>query len=358
MTALIGLLNLNDTDRVFSDTAGQQLVYDAVQEVVRRFNAEVQTMIALFVEETTSNYKERYKMPGGGRMQKMSGEAPTAEVKAYGGYDVAYPLEQFGAALGGSRVTMAYMTAADLDRHLTTVFMQDKNTLRFEILRRLFNNTQRSFSDDLRGTLLVEPLANGDTVLYPPVIGVETEDTENHMYISGYTAANISDTNDPFATIAAELEEHFGKPIGGSNVIAFINTAHEAKVTALSGFVEVPDRFVRPGDDTAVPFALPAGTPGRIIGRVSGCWVSLWDWIPQNYVYGQHLGQPGPLKMRQDPNDVALPKGLQLVATSDRYPMRDSHWEHRYGFGVGNRLNGVLLHLNASTFAIPTGYDY
>jgi hypothetical protein len=354
----MGLLGINDTERAFVSTVGQQVVYDAVGELVSRYNAELQKMMSLFVEQTTENHKERYKLPGGGRLQKMSGEAPSAEVKAYGGWDVAYPLEQFGASLGGSRVNMAYMTVQDLNRHVQTVFLQDQNTTRFEILRRLLNNAQRSFSDPLWGSLAVEALANGDTVLYPPVIGSEDEATENHMYISGYTAANISDTNNPFKTIATELEEHFGKPIGGSNIIAFINSTHEAKVTALTDFVEVPDRFIRPGDDTAVPTNLPASTPGRVIGRVSGCWVSLWDWIPANYIYGQHLGATPPLKIRVDPSDVNLPRGLALVANSDRYPLQESHWEHRFGFGVGNRLNGVLLHLNASTFAIPTGYTY
>lgn len=358
MSALFGLLGLSDSERVFVSTLGQDVVYDAVNELVNRYNLELNQMMSLFVEMPTTNHKERYKLAGGGRLAKMSTEAPAPEVKAYGGWDVAYPLEQFGAGLGGSRVTMAYMSVQDLDRHLKTIFIQDMNRVRFEILRRLFNNVQRSFGDDLWGTLLVEPLANGDAVVYPPVIGSEVEAVENHYYHTGYATASISDTNNPYATIAAELEEHFGKPVGGSNIICFINTAEEAKTRALTDFVEVVDRFVSPGDDTATPFGLPASTPGRVIGRVSGCWVSVWDWIPATYIKAIHLGASKPLKVRYDPADTGLPRGLALVAESEKYPLKESHWEHRMGFGVGNRLNGVFLELDVSTWDIPAGFEY
>jgi hypothetical protein len=358
MSALMGLLGLNDSERVFVSTLGQAVVYEAIQTLVARYNLELAQIQSVFVERSTENFKERYKLPGGGRLQKMSGLAPAAEVKAYGGWDVGYPLEQFGAALGGSRISMAYMTAQDLDRHMSTVMIQDMNSIRFEILRRLFNNTERTFVDELHGSLLVEPIANGDSVLYPPVIGSEAEATENHMYVTGYSTASISATNNPCATIAAELEEHFGKPIGGSNIIAFFNTTAEAYLRAIAAFVEVPDQFVTPGGLTAVPVGLPPRTPGRIIGRLSGCWVSIWDWIPDGYVYAQHLGAPAPLVARYDPANTGLPRGLSLVARDERYPIETSNWEHRVGFGVGNRLNGVFLQFDPSDYTVPTGYTY
>lgn len=358
MSGLFGLLGVSDSERVFVSTLGQEVVYRATQELVTRYNMEQAEMISGFVERNTEAHKMRYKLPGGGRLQRMSGEAPSAEVKAYGGWDVGFPLEQFGAAVGGSRVRMAYMTVQDLNRHLQTVMIQDMNSMRFEMLRRMFNNTQHTFSDELWGNLLVEPFSNGDANLYPPVLGVEIEATEDHYYHTGYTSANISDTNNPFLTIAAELEEHFGKPLGGSNIVTYINTAQVAKVIALTAFVEVTDNWVVPGDDTAVPFAYPSNLPGRPIGRCSGCWVVEWDWIPADYILGMHLGAPNPLMMRNDPADVGLPRGLALVAKDTRYPLETANWEHRFGIGAGNRLNGVFLEFNASAWSIPTGYTY
>jgi hypothetical protein len=358
MSGLFGLLGVSDSERVFVSTIGQETVYAAINELVNRYNEEMGRMTSLFFEKTTEAHKLRYYLPGGGRLQRMSGEAPSAEVKAYGYWDVAFPLEQFGAAVGGSRVRLAYMTVQDLDRHLKTVFIQDQNTMRLEILKRIFNNTQRSFSDELWGTLTVESLANGDTVVYPPIIGSETEATEDHYYHTGYLVTAISATNNPCATIAAELEEHFGKPIGGSNVIAFFNSDAQPDLEAISGFVPIQDNWVTPGDDTATLLSYPTNAPGRIIGRLSGCWVSIWDWIPATYCYGQHLGVAPPLQMRVDPSDTGLPQGLNLVARDTRYPLETANWEHRFGVGVGNRLNGVFLEFNASAFSIPTGYTY
>ncbi len=134
----------------------------------------------MFVEEQTENFKERYKLPGGGRLQRRGGYAASGAVKAYGGYDVAYPLEDFGAQLADSDVALAYMTLQDLDRHLDTIFAQDANTVRFELLKALLNNTQDTFVDPLHGSLTIEPLANGDSVTYPPVLGSETEATDTH----------------------------------------------------------------------------------------------------------------------------------------------------------------------------------
>lgn len=358
MSGIFGILGVSDHERVFVNTIGQDVVYDAVNELVARYNEELASIRGIFVERSTEDFKFRYMLPGGGRLQRMSGLAPSAEVRAYGKWDVALPLEGFGAAVGGGRVDLAYMSIQDLDRHLDTVMIQDRNTYRFEMLRRLFNDQQRSFSDELHGTLAVEPLANGDTVLYPPVLGVETEATEDHYYHTGYTSANISDTNNPFITIVDELEEHFGSPTGGSNIVAFINQAQVAKVEALTAFDEVTDRFITPGDDTAVPFGLPASMPGKIIGRCSGCWVVVYRWVPADYIFGLHLDAPAPLFERVDPADTGLPVGLALVATEDKYPLQNAYWEHRFGLGVGNRLNGVFLEFNASAFSIPTGYTY
>lgn len=179
MSGIFGILNLNTTDnqRTFVNTVGQRIVYDAINELLTRYNA-------------------------------------------------------------GLRAAMAYMTMADLDRHLRTIFIQNTNTVRYEILKALVNNTQRTFKDPLHGDLLVEPLANGDSVTYPPVLGSEDEATDDHYLESGYAAADISDTNNPFVTIRDELEEHFGAATGGENIVVFINSAQTAKVEALADFDE------------------------------------------------------------------------------------------------------------------------
>jgi len=358
MSGIFGKLGLADTDRSFVNVIGQRAVYDAVQQVLGDHNADLAVAMSVFVEQTTSDFKLRYKLPGGGRLQRRGGEAQSAAVKAYGSWDVAFPLEDFGATLAGDDITLAYMNMQELNRHLDTIMIQDRNTVRHEILKALLNNTQDTFIDRIHGSLSIEPLANGDAVIYPPVLGSETGATEDHYLISGYAASAISDTNNPYATIEAELSEHFGMPSGGANIISFINSAQRAKTEDLTDFVEVPDRWIRPGADTAVPSSLPAAVPGQIIGRVSGCWVSVWQWVPANYIIALHLDAPKPLIQRVDPADTGLPQGLTLVARDNEYPLQSSFYRHRFGLGVGNRLNGVIMELGTGgAYSIPSGYS-
>jgi hypothetical protein len=253
---------------------------------------------------------------------------------------------------------MAYMTAAEVERNLKTVMLQDTNTVRFELLKTLFVNTSRTFVDEIKGSLTIQPLANGDGTVYPPVLGSESEADDTHHLETNYATSSISDTNNPYATIRDELEEHFGANQGGSNIVVFINPTATAKTEALTGFVKYADKFVVVGSNTATVSGLPTNIPGRIIGRVSGCWVSEWRWIPDNYMAAIHMEAPAPIIRRVDPPDTGLPKGLTLKAENEEWPLKSSQWTHRFGFGVGNRLNGVVLELaTGGSYTIPTIYQ-
>lgn len=360
MSQIFGHLNLNDTDRVFQATTGQAVIYDAIADYVNRVNMDLQAATSAFVSGTTDAYKLRYKLPGGGRLQRRGLSGRPAAVKVTGQWDVAFPLEDFGAAVGGDDVSMAYMTMADLDRHISTVVTQNVNTYRFEMLKALFNNTQDTFTDPLWGSLSIEPLANGDSVVYPPVLGSETEATDDHYIETNYAATAISDSNNPYETGVEELLEHFGESVGGDNVVAFINQAEAPETLDLTDFTAVEDSFIRSGDNVSIPDRLPS-VPGKIIGRMTGpgaCWVSQWRWMPATYMLFVHLEEEAPLMVRTDPADTGLGTGLQMVATDEQYPVTESFWRHRFGFGAANRLNGVMLELNTGgSYTIPSGYS-
>ena len=358
MSGIFGALGISDGDRVFVNTIGQDVVYDAIQELLDEWNADLNAALAVFVERTTDDFKLRYKLPGGGRLQQVSGMAEVAEVARYGQWDVAFPLKMFAAGFGGDRVSLAYLTAVELDAHLDTIFAQDLATVRYELLKTILNNAPASFLDVLHGSLTLVPIANGDGVIYPPILGAEVEAVENHFLLSGYISSGISDTNNPFPTIVDELEEHFGAPTGGSSIVTFIANAQKAKVEALTDFEEVGDRFIRPGDDTAIPIGLPTRLPGKILGRCSGSWVVEWRWVPDDYVIGIHMDAPKPVIRRIDPADTGLSGELNLVQTDEKYPLKKSTWDRRFGLGVGNRLNGVVMQMKVSApYVIPTGYS-
>jgi len=358
MAGIYGVLGVADTERIFLNTLGQNVVYDAVNEYMAMHNAELAQTLGVFVGETTTDFKRRYFLPGGGRLQNM-GFAPQsapAAAKTSGSWDVAFPLNEWGAALAGTRISYAYATVQDLAREVDGIRARDVATVRFEILNALLGSTQTTFVDPINGSLSIEPLANSDSVVYPPVLGSETEATENHYLSAGYAVSAISDTNDPYATIVSELEEHFGAPTGGSSIVTFIPPDVTAKTQALTDFVAVTHQNIQPGDDISTVLGLPAGMPGRVLGHVSGSWVVEWRYLPATYVIAIHMDAPPPLTMRVDPSYTGLGSGLQLVSTNSKYPFTESFYSHRFGVACGNRLNGVAMLISAAGWSVPTGY--
>jgi len=358
MSTIFGHLNLNDNDRVFNATQGQRVIYDAIQAYVNTKNAEMNAAYGVFVGETTANYKERYKLPGGGYMQEIDAAQRPDAVKNYGSWDVAYPLRNYADAVAGSRVDRAYMTAQELENNVIGVMNRSINITRRELLRALLYKEDETFVDPLWGSLTVKGLATGSTdgVLYPPLPGATAEAVRQRYNGLNYIASAIDDSHNPYETIADALTADFGQQQGNSNVAVFINSAQKAKTKALGDFDELNDRFVVPGANVNQLTGLPANLPGIIIGRVSGCWVVQWDFMPSGYLLGVHLDAPAPLKKRIDPADTGLGDGLQLVVGDEsEYPLVSSYWQNRFGFGVGNRLNGYAAQLvGSTTYTSPT----
>ena len=86
---------------------------------------------------------------------------------------------------------------------------------------------------------------------------------------------------------------------------------------------------------------------------------NIWRWLPTAYALAQYIGAPKPVKQRVDPADTGLGQGLQLVATDEDHPFNMAYYRHRFGLGVGNRLNGVALQFVASTsYSTPSGFSH
>lgn len=356
---LSGALQIADAELAIVNNVGQALVYEEAKKYLDWHNAELEKIKRVFVAGITEKYQVKFKLPGGGRLQRRGGQAVSAAVKPNGGWNVGFPLEDFGAQYAGTDVSMAYMTIAQLELAVDNIRLQDINMVRYEILRRLFNNTAQTFDDETipdTPTVTVQPLANGDPVVYPPVLGSETESTEDHYFATGYAAASISDTNNPYTKAREELEEHFGAPTGFGNVITFINKAQKAKTEALTDFDPVSDVNIRSGQDVSVPINLP-NVPGRILGRCDGVWIAEWPFIPANYMLSIDLGTTAPLMERRDPAVTGLPMGLHLVTKEKATPFESAHYRHRTGFGAYNRLNGFVQELTTdASYDIPAEF--
>lgn len=361
---IYGALGLPENDRSLVSSIGQNVVYDAAQEFIRRHNEDLATASNIFIEMTTEDHKDYYKLPGGGRLQRLRNRSRAAETRAGGQWDVAFPLEEFGAAFAIDRKSYAMLTVQQLANELATMRTQDVSTIRWEVLASLFSNTTRSVVDEWpvsKGTLTIQPLANGDSVLYPPKLGADSDDFEadNHYLVSGYTSANISDTNNPYVTIREEIEEHFGTPTGYGNIVVFIHTDEVSATEDLTDFTEVTDIHIDAGDDTDTVSGMPnIPSSARLLGRVSGVWVAEWRYVPSGYLMGVDADSPAPTRMRVHRAEYSLPQGFALVAEDERHPIMTRHYEHDFGIGVGNRLNGVVMQLKASgDYDIPSRYQ-
>jgi len=357
MANIFGSIGLADNDRVFNGVVGQQTIFEIAKTYVAERNAELDLLTSVFIERTTEDFKWRYKLPGGGFLGTIDGQGRYGNSKASGKWDVAFPLHDYGREIAGNRVALAYMTAEEFSLHVDNVVMQNVNTMRFRILKALFNENQDTFTDPIQGSLSIEPLANGDSVVYPPVVGSTTEATEDHYLESGYAATAISDTNNPYKVLVAELDHHTGEVTGGDAICTFIHRDEVPETEDLSDFVQVEDRFIRQGNDADVPFGLP-NVPGKIIGRTNGSWVVQWSHIPTGYALSVNLDETPPLIKRTDPSDTGLPVGLTLVEPEEGIqPYTSSTWVHRFGLGAGNRLNGVAMEFGSGgTYTTPTAY--
>jgi hypothetical protein len=350
---------MEDSERAKIGAVGERVVFEAIQEVMDQWNADVQAALDVFVDRRTENYTERYLLPGSGKLQEIGREAPSAAVKRSGEWDVAYPLRGYGAALGGGRVNLAYMTVQELDAHLDTIFAQDLNTLRWRILTSLMEDDNLTWTDPINGSLTIRRLANGDGTSYPPVVGSEDDAAEDHYIAAGYAEGSISDSNNPISTLVDDIVHHFGgKAMMGDRIVVFHNSSATDDLDDLTDYVPVADQYVAYGQDTDLALPAVPNVPGRIHARCSGAWLSEWDWLTTGYMLAVHLDAPSPLIMRVDPADTGLSQGnLTLVAQDNDYPLRTSYYERRFGLGVGNRLNGAVIEVTGDgTYAPPSAY--
>jgi hypothetical protein len=364
MSTIFALAGLNSSDYKFARQADQRLLYTAIQEYVTRANDDMRGAMDLFVNETTEIVTERYQLPMNGMMQPRADGTRGMARAQRGSWDVAFPIADYSEQVAMTDVEAAYMTPAALDAHIKGIVSMYANRVRFEILKRLFNSNASTVEDPKHGTLTIRPLANGDAALYPANIWSDAEATENHYLESNYAASAISDTNDPIVTIVSELEEHFGYPSGGSPIVVLISSDQSAKVRALTDFVELPDRYIEVGAQTDTPNGLPTiPTSARFIGRHKrGAWIAEWGagstgQVPTNYMLGIHSETGRPLRMRVDPAETGLPRGLATVLRDDRYPIESLEWRARFGFGAANRLNGVVMELGTGgSYTVPAIY--
>lgn len=358
MSTLFGGLGFEDGDYVFAATRGQKVIWNQTLYVYGRYQQEADDMTKLFVESTTTDHSERYRLPENSLMDKGDfwGEAPPSTTKPAGYWMTAYPLYQTQKAKTWNDISRGYLTLEEYSNFVEGTFAANANRLILDIMYPIFQNAPAPFNDPIWGSLDVVPLANGDATLYPPVVGSYTEATENMYLAPGFTESQISYVNDPFRLARLKLEAHWGYPQGGSPITAYISTTCAEYAKLHPNFVPYPWNRETPGDDITLPKNIAPGIRNaRSIGEIDNVKVVEWPRIPTGYSIFVHEAARKPLKRRVDPKETGLKGGLQMIpGGKDNGPLSSGlMFRRREGYAVGCRIGACVVQINGSTTYTP-----
>lgn len=356
-TLIYGFQGLSDlySERVL--TVGTARVYDAVRESLAEYTRIAMGLLDVVAAPTTVA-QEQIELPGSGTLQPLDEWGNPLPVQPSGSYQVAYPLQGGGTAFGSNRVSRAMMTVEEVARLTMDAMQRDKDWLIRHALAALFTNTTWTFVDKVGangskglGSITIQPLANGDAVLYNRVGGVAASVDTHHL-----AQANAIGNNDnPFPTIKAELDEH---PSNRGPYVAYIASDLVATATALTEFVEVSDPDIRLGSGSDVVVGNTAAILGfgtEVLGKTkSGVWLVEAPVLPSTYIIAVAAGADPVLRMRE----YAAPElaGLFLETHSDDGNSEANRFIRYAGFGVRNRVGAVVMRIGNASYAIPTGY--
>jgi hypothetical protein len=169
---LFGHLGFQDRSTPFSNPASLAIFYGETKRLLAQYNADTDAAASFLISQTTEEVQELYAQQAvGGMMQARGGLEQSKAVKGFTGYTVGYPIGEFGDQIAADAIGVRSLTAEQYDTHVNNVFKRHSARVRYEMLRRLFNNAAETFTDPKFGTVTVYPLANGDAFVYPSGVG-------------------------------------------------------------------------------------------------------------------------------------------------------------------------------------------
>lgn len=346
---LYGFRNLKDEFFERLTTLGGDVVSTAIQESVEVHNQQMDALLGLFARRTT-DYTSRYKLPGSHRLQPLDENGRARPVKPSGYYDVAWPIFDAGTAWGANYKALAKMTVEDANRITAEMLKADKVWMRDQMMAALFAVATYSYVDPQYGSVTVQPIANGDTVVYSRN-GSAVSSIDTHQLA---TASAIADVTDPIPTIVTELNEH---PQNDGDVIILVPSNLKADFTNLAAFSAFVDPNLRDGANTRTVAGAGPGVavPGEVLGyHDAKAWIVEWKALPDNYAIATTANADPALALREEPEAVL--QGFKKVGERNDHPFYENQWARSAGFGGWNRVGAVVQRFGNGTYAVPTGY--
>lgn len=345
---LYGFHQLKD---VFADrltNVRDEVIAKAIQDSVDEHNRQVNALMGLFAERTTAP-SVRFKTAGNHRLQPLDENGRSRPVKFFGHYDVAFPIRDAGTAWGANYKTRAKLTVEDANRITGEMLKADASWIRDQMLAALFSSATHTYTDDEFGDLVIQPLANGDSVTYQTVGGGPAA-TDTHQLA---TASAVADVTDPVGAIVSELNEH---PENGGDVVILVPANLSADFAGLTDLEPASDPNIRAGANSDVLVgSLGTPVPGRILGyHRAGAWVTEWKGLPSNYAIATTTDGEKALRMREEPE--AQLQGFHMAGERNDHPYAEQQWVRFAGFGAFNRVGALVHRFGNGTYAVPTGY--
>lgn len=349
---LWGVHNLEDAAASRVLEVGEAAVIDNIQFRANLHDQELQALIGLFAERTTSRTLGT-KSAAGGELQALDEFGRARPSRGGQAKTVGFPIFRAGDAIAFSYEARIKMTVQYVEDRMNEMFMRDARSIRRWLLSALFTPAMYTYPDfDDNGnpmSLEVYGLANGEAdFLYGKNDGSDAVDTH---YLA-QTAA-ISNTANPYPAIYREIMEHDAN--AGGDVVCLIHEDQSQATRDLADFRVPGDPTISGTVGPVLTGSLSTTVPGVLLGKIDGGpWIYVWSSMPTGYILGVSTGSVKALAMRQHPESIL--QGFKADAEREDWPYFERQMVRRAGFGAYNRVGAVAYRVGNATYAAPPQY--
>lgn len=357
MAVKYGIISSKQVQSERITTLGVSEVNADIIEATRIHTQRLEILLSTVCEKVT-DHQRNFKLPGSKTLQPLDEWGNPQPTHELGQYSVAFPIFMGGDALGTNRISRAKMTVSELNRQMDAVFRADVDWMRRHLMAAWFTNNIYTFTDDLWGALTIQPLAlASDGVTYLRRNGSSATDTHHIAQ-----ANTISNSDNPFATLYKELDEH---PSNSGPYVAYIPTNLTDEVEALDDLIPPDDpSLIISENNTRLRIGLnpdisaydqgPILFGERYLGRVNGMHCIEWASLPDDYIPFQSIGAGPFMGWREEPEEEL--RGLFTEIDPGDGNVLVKRWIRRCGFGVINRIAAGVLRVGNGSYDEPTGY--
>jgi hypothetical protein len=326
---------------------GLQQAYDNIAVQLAAHNALVQGMFGDLAQNTTDRL-DLYGAAASKVMQELDEFGVPDAQKVSAGVTLGFPLRRYGNGLQWTELWIKRATMGQLDAEIEAIQDADIMNVYKMIRRTLFTPTTSTFEDIWNNhvNLPVKALINADGGAIPPGPNGEGFNGSTHTHYLG--SATL--TAGALTSLINTVIEHFA----AGEVALCINSADEAAVRALTGFVALVDADIVQA--STVTYARgqydTINFSNRRIGKFGAAWVYVKPWVPQNYA-ACYMRGANPLRLRTDP---VLYDGNLVVDFQRTDFMLEARTYSRYiGMGVYTRHAAAVLEFDNASYSAPSG---